>query len=145
MMQIGNIELPIVASVEEDSEAEIDEIKSQLNSVTVKHEPSVKTLNISGYINQELHSEHLTLDEQKQRLIILRKRSKLNNSFVYHSYKGYLLVEEVNFAQNSDSRIVNEFEIIARYFPWPKYYPSKEPFIGGGYSYIYGNIYGETK
>lgn len=122
MMQIGNIELPIVASVEEDSEAEIDEIKSQLNSVTVKHEASVKTLNISGYINQELHSEHLTLDEQKARLNLLRGRDVLDNSFIYQSYKGHLLVEEVNFSQNSDSRIVNEFEIIGRYFPWPKYY-----------------------
>lgn len=145
MIEIGDIELPIIAVVEEDSEAETDEIKSELDSVTVKHEPSVKTLNISGYINQELHSNHYTLDKQKERLNLLRNRDKLNNPFIYQSYKGYLLVEEVNFLQNADSRIVNEFEIVARYFPWPKYYTAKEPFIGGGYGYLYGNLYGETE
>jgi len=145
MIQVGDIELPIVATVEDEEEAEATEIKSELDSVTVKHEPSVKTVGISGYLNQELHSNDLTLDEQKERLNLLRDRSKLNNPFIYQSYKGYLLVEEVNFSQNADSRIVNEFEIVARYFPWPRYYPSKEPFVGGGYGYLYGDLYGETQ
>lgn len=127
MIQVGDIELPIIATVEDEEEAEATEIKSELDSVTVKHEPSVKTLGISGYLNQELHSNNLKLDEQKERLNLLRDRDVLDNSFVYYSYKGYLLVEEVNFSQNSDSRIVDEFEIVARYFPWPKYYPEDEP------------------
>lgn len=127
MIEIGDIELPIVATVEEESEAEEDEIKSELNSVVVKHEPSVKTVTITGYMNEELHSDSLSLDEQKAQLNSLRDKSKLENPFVYQSYKGHLFIQEVNFSQNSDSRIVNEFEIIARYFPWPKYYSEDEP------------------
>jgi hypothetical protein len=121
MIFIGNIELPIVASVEEGSEAEEDEIKSELDSVVVKHEPSVKSVTITGFMNQELHSSSLSLDEQKAQLNSLRDKSKLENTFVYRSYKGHLFIEEVNISQNSNSRIVNEFEIVARYFPWPKY------------------------
>jgi len=129
-MKIGTVELPIISNINEQEQADVSEIKSSLDSVTVKHESSVKTLTITGFINQELHSRQLTIDEQKERLNILRNRSKLNNPFIYKSYKGYLLVEEVNFFQNSNSRIVNEFEIVARYFPWPKYYSSKEPVFG---------------
>jgi len=56
-----------------------------------------------------------------------RRNSKFDNSFTYSDYNGYLLVEEVDFDDNSDSRIVNEVEIIGRYFPWPKYYAGDKP------------------
>lgn len=127
MISIGNVELPIVSSVEEESVANSDEIKSEIDSVVVKHEPSVKTVTISGFLNNELHSSNVSINEQKSNLKSLRKKQKLDNSFNYKQYKGYLLVKETNVEENGDSRIVHEFEIVARYFPWPKYYPESEP------------------
>lgn len=127
MIEIGNVELPIVTSVEELDESEVTEIKSYLDSIPVKHKSSVRTISILGFVNEEIHSENLTLSEQKKELKTLRDKQKLDNPFVYHQYRGYLLVEEVEFNDNSDSRIVNEFEIVARYFPWPKYHSENKP------------------
>lgn len=148
-MKIGDVELPIVSEITPFIEAEVDEIKPLkshsdiIDSVPVKHENSVEEISITGFVNSETHSKHLSISEQKKELKNLRRRNKFVNSIDYKSYYGYLLVEEVNFDDTSDSRIVNEVEIVGRYFPWPKYYPNDKP-INSGYSYIYGDIYGET-
>lgn len=129
MAEIGNVEIPIISSVEDVNEAAIDEIKplNNLDSVTPKHEPGVTTLLIGGYLNEELHSSGDALDEQKESVKSLRGNSPDQNSFVFDDYKGYLLVEEVDLDDNADSKIVKEVEIEARYFPWPKFYPDSEP------------------
>lgn len=132
-MFIGDVELPIVSDIVNSSEANVDEIKplkekgNRMDSVPVKHEASVKTITILGFVNEEIHSQHYSIEEQKEDIKRLRKREKSDNSFDYGSYKGYLLVENVNFVDNGDSRIVNEVEIEARYFPWPKYHPENKP------------------
>lgn len=126
-MNIGNVELAIINSVDESIESELDEIKSEIDSVAVKHEASVPTLTISGFINQEVHSGSLSLKEQENRIRGLRTNTKDQNSIDYREFKGYLLVEEVNFIDENNSRIVKEFEVIARYFPWPKYFAGSEP------------------
>lgn len=144
MMKIGGLLLPIISQVTELDESEVDEIKSQLDSVVVKHESDVTALTISGFLNYDIYNEIinsstvaynkgvynenyygdrniLTVDQQKRALKKLRKSRKEDNDFQYKDYKGHLLVEEVNFIENSDSRIIDEFEITAWYFPWPKY------------------------
>lgn len=132
-MNIGNIELPIVSDIVDASEAEVDEIKANpakgdsIDSVPVKHEPSVQTITILGFINRELHSSQLSLDDQKREIKSLREKGKLDNTIDYKSYKGHLLVENVNVLDDGASRIVDEVEIEARFFPWPKYYPGDEP------------------
>lgn len=128
-MKIGDIEIPILLTVEEGRNSEVDEITplNKLDKVTVNHESKVTALTITGYLNQHLHSQSLTLERQRKEIKKLRNRSKLDNSFTYGDYKGYLLVEEVEIPDNSDSKIVDEVVIEARYFPWPKYYPENEP------------------
>jgi uncharacterized protein YacL (UPF0231 family) len=132
-MKIGDVELPIVSEITPFIEAEVDEIKplkshsDSIDSVPVKHENSVEEITIGGFVNSEVHSQHLSLDEQKEDLKKLRRNSKFDNSFTYSDYNGYLLVEEVDFDDNSDSRIVHEVEIECRYFPWPKYYSGDRP------------------
>lgn len=132
-MFIGDVELPIVSDISEETEAEVEEIKplkskgEEMGSVPVKHEASVKTITILGFVNYETHSQHYSLKEQKEDIKRLRNREKTDNSFNYKKYKGYLLVESVDFLDDGNSRIVNEVEIVARYFPWPKYYPESEP------------------
>lgn len=148
-MFIGDVELPIVSEITPLVETEVDEIKplksysDKIDSVPVKHEPAVLELTITGFVNSEVHNQHLTLNEQKIQLKKLRRRNKFVNAIDYRSYYGYLLVDEVDFNDNANSRIVNEVEIVGRYFPWPKYYSEDEP-ISSGYSYIYGDEYGEN-
>lgn len=133
MVEIGNVEIPIVFSVEEDTEAEVDEIaplpaKDQfVDRVGVKHEAGVIRLEISGYLNVEVHSSNLTLSEQKDEVRKLRGNGVSDNSFEYLDYKGYLLIENVDLTDDSDSRIVNEVVIEATYYPWPKFYSGSEP------------------
>lgn len=126
-MKIGDIELAIVNSIDTSNDAEVDEIKSQLDSIPVKHESSVQSLTILGFMNEELHSQNLSLYEQQNNIRKLRNKEKIDNSIDYDNYKGHLLIEEVNFVEEGESRIVKEFEIEARYFPWPKYYAENEP------------------
>lgn len=128
-MYIGDIEIPIVSDIIDGTDAEVDEIKplkeygNDMDSVPVKHEQGVQTVTILGFLNQELHSEDLTLNEQKAEVRSLRDKTKLDNHIEYKEYKGHLLVENVNILDDGSSRIVDEVEIEARYFPWPKYYP----------------------
>lgn len=129
-MKIGDIELAIVSDIENREQAEVDELKDGFKNIDVtpvKHQSSVETLVISGFMNKEVHSSNLSISEQKNRLKRLRKRNVQENSIDYKEYTGYILVESINFTDNSDSKIINEVEIETRYFPWPKYYPSKEP------------------
>jgi hypothetical protein len=128
-MQIGNVELPIVSAIEDGTEAEVDEIKpfNPLDPVVSKHEAKVPTLTIIGFVNEEMHSSGLTIPEQKQRLKNLRKNDVLDNTFTYDTYKGHLMIENVDFSDNADSKTVNSVEIEARYLPWPKYYEEHEP------------------
>lgn len=129
-MNIGDVELPIVADIEVQEEADVTEIKDgfkHLDSTPVKHSPSVDTIIISGFTNQEVHSGNLSLSEQKSRLKALRKNDVTQNSFTYGEFNGYLLIEDVSFSDTSDSKIINDVEITARYFPWPKYYQEDKP------------------
>lgn len=128
-MKIGTVEIPIVHSIDEGNEAEVDEIAPlhHLDRVAVKHEPSVESLTISGYLNEEMHSGVLTLAEQKEDVKSLRTNDVTENSFNYRDYHGYLLVENVDLTDNLDSKIVNEVVLEVRYFPWPKYYPENKP------------------
>lgn len=132
-MLIGDVEIPIVSDIINLSEAEVEEIKplksygDDIPNVPVKHEASVQSITILGFLNPETHSEHLSLGEQKEAVKSLRDKGKLDNTFTYGQYKGHLLIEDVDFLDDSDSRIVNEVEIVARYFPWPMYYPESEP------------------
>ena len=132
-MFIGDVELPIVSEITPSIEADVDEIKSlgrfgfTIDSVPVKHENTVMELTISGFVNSETHNQHLSIEEQKRELKKLRRKSKMDNFINYKQYKGYLLIEEVNFVDDGSNRIVNAVEIVARYFPWPKYYSGDEP------------------
>ena len=131
-MFIGDVELPIVSEITPLVDAEVDEIRplksydDPIDNVPVKHENTVLELTISGFVNSEIHNQHLSLDEQKRELKSLRKNGKFDNDIDYKKYKGYLLVEDVNFTDDGSSRIVNSVEIVARYFPWPKYYSESE-------------------
>jgi hypothetical protein len=129
MMNIGDIEIPIVYDIVDTSEANDSEIKSlQIDNVEVKHNPSVENIVISGYLNPTIHSENLSIEKQKEQVNKLRKdKDKIDNSINYKDYKGYLLVEDVDLLDENNSRIIHEIQISARYFPWPKYYPNKEP------------------
>jgi len=133
MVQIGNVEIPIVFSIDENTTADVDEIAplpsadATVDHVGVQHEASVKMLTISGYLNQEIHSQDFTLAEQESDVKNLRKNSVTDNSINYFDYKGYLMVENVDVTDISDSRIINEVVIETRYFPWPKFYPESEP------------------
>lgn len=124
-MLIGDVELPIVSDIEQREQSEVNEIKDgykHIDSVAVKHTPSIDTLVISGFLNREMHSNSLNIDEQKREFKALRTNGKLDNWINYKDFTGFLLVESVNFSDTSDSRVITEVEIEARYFPWPKYY-----------------------
>jgi len=126
-MKIGDVELPIVSNIDERKEADVDEIKSYVDSITVKHDPKVRDLIISGFLNKNLHSENLDIDEQKAQLKSIRLKNKMDNTIDFKDFKGHLLIENINIDENSDSRILKNFELECRYFPWPKYFPSDEP------------------
>lgn len=128
-INIGSIELPIVDSVDVTSSATVDELKpsfqeknNSIDSVPVKHEPEVDVLTIVGFVNETEHSQGTSIEQQKQNLKSLRTKGILDNDLNYKDFKGYLLVDGVDFADTNNSRIINEVEITARYFPWPKYH-----------------------
>lgn len=139
-MFIGDVEIPIVGDISDSQESEVDEIKGNnsykynIDSVAVKHESSVPTVTIFGFVNQKLHNQHLSIEEQKKELKKLRERGRIQNPINFKGYYGYLLIEEVDFTDNANSKIVNEVEITARYFPWPKYHTLWEPFSSSIYN-----------
>lgn len=124
-LEIGSVEIPLILQIEEARSAETDELQDAFKNnkpIPVKHEADNIQLIITGYINEEIHSENLSLNEQKREIKSLRKSSKKDNPIDYKGYLGHLLIESVDFIDDGESRIVDEFEIEARYFPWPKYY-----------------------
>ena len=125
-MKIGEIEIPIVSDIIPSKEAEATEIKSDIENVVVKHHSKVQTIVFIGFLNEEVHSENKTIEEQKIDIKKLRTNSVEENSINYKDLKGHLLVEEVDLNDNSDSKIVKEVEITTRYFPWPKYYSESD-------------------
>jgi len=126
-MKIGSVELPIVSNIDEQEQADVSEIKSEIDSVAVKHNSEVRDLIISGFLNKEVHSSSLSIDEQKDEIKSLRLKEKKDNSINFRKYKGYLLVENVNVDENTDSKVIKEIELECRYFSWPKYYLGDEP------------------
>jgi len=126
-MKIGNVELPIVSNIDEQEQADVSEIKSEIDSVAVKHDSEVRDLIISGFLNKEAHTNSLSINEQKDELKSLRLKQKKDNSIDFRNFKGYLVVENVSVDENTDSKIIKEVEIETRYFPWPKYYSGDEP------------------
>jgi hypothetical protein len=129
-MDIGSVELAVVSEIEQRENADVDELKDAfkiIDSTAVKHESGVDRIFIRGFVNEEVHSSNLSLEKQKENLKRLRTNSPSDNSIDYKDYKGYLLIDTVDFTENADSRIVDDVEIIARYFPWPKYFENSEP------------------
>lgn len=124
-VNIGNTELPILSQVEENREGNVEEIKDafkHLDSVAVQHQPDVDLITYSGFLNQEMHSGDKSLAEQKEDFKALRTSDVTDNDINFLDYKGYLLIDDVNFTDNANSAIINEVEVVAYYFPWPKYY-----------------------
>jgi len=126
-MKIGSVKLPIVSNIDEQEQADVSEIKSEIDSVAVKHNSEVRDLIISGFLNKEVHSSSLSIDEQKDEIKSLRLKEKKDNRIDFRNFKGYLLVQSVNVDENTDSKIIKEIELECRYFPWPKYYSGDEP------------------
>lgn len=128
MVKIGDVELPIVSSVNPIDDVEVTEIQpTNTQTVAVKHEAEQTSIVVNGFLNKELHSSSITIGEQKSQVKSLGKNAVLDNSINYRDWKGHLLIENVDFTDTSDSRIINEVEIEAKYFPWPKFYPESEP------------------
>lgn len=132
-MLIGDIEIPIVGEIEESLSADVDEISplppysDSIDHVGVKHEPSVRTVIFTVYLNEELHSDSLSLAEQKSQMKKLRKKKIEQNNINYFGYKGHLSVQDVSFSDNGDSAIINEVEIETRFLPWPKFISESDP------------------
>jgi hypothetical protein len=127
-MKIGTVEIPIVYTIERVGSASVDEIDNLTTGKVVnKHESQIQTITIAGFANEHIHSQQTPLDQQVSEIKGLRDNSADQNSIDYRDYKGHLMVEEVTFSDNSDSKIVKDFEIIAKYLPWPKYYSGSEP------------------
>jgi len=131
-MYIGDIEIPIVFSVEKSKFNEVDEIASfnsynnSVDRVAVKHDSAIKTLVFNCYLNEAIHSTGLSLKKQRQEIKKLCQRNAEENRIDEMGYSGHLLVKNVDLRENGDNSIVNEVEITADYFPWPKYYSEIE-------------------
>jgi len=122
-MMIGDVEIPIVTGIIEMDQTTVDEIKNNdVDNVVVQHEPDMTMLTISGFLNEEVHSSGKTLDEQRKNLKQLREAEFESNTFDYNVYDGFLMIESAQVIENSlDSAILEEVEIEAWYFPYPKY------------------------
>lgn len=132
-MKIGDIVIPIIGSFQVGEEASVEEFSNinspgkDVDNTVVQHESSIDTVTINGFVNEELHPNNLTLSQQKEKIKKLRRRDAIDNPIDYKQYYGYLMVEDVQFVDSADSKIVNEVEIVARYLPWPKYYSDQKP------------------
>jgi len=122
-MMIGDVEIPIVTGIIEMDQTTVDEIKNNdVDNVVVQHEPDMTMLTISGFLNEEVHSSQKTLDDQRKDLKELREADFESNTFDYNVYDGLLMIESAQVIENSlDSAILEEVEIEAWYFPYPKY------------------------
>lgn len=122
-MNIGDVEIPIVTAIIEMDQTTVDEIKNNdVDNVVVQHEPDMTMLTISGFLNREVHSTQKSLSEQREQLKNLRDRDFEANTFDYNVYDGLLMIETAQVIENSlDSAILEEVEIEAWYFPYPKY------------------------
>lgn len=122
-MMIGDVEIPIVTGIIEMDQTTVDEIKNNdVDNVVVQHEPDMTMLTISGFLNKEVHSSQKTLNEQRKDLKQLRERDFESNTIDYNVYDGLLMIESAQVIENSlDSAILEEVEIEAWYFPYPKY------------------------
>jgi hypothetical protein len=129
MIEIGTVEIPIVSTVNPVEESELTEKRGTGNSVNSlnKHTPERTTLIINGFLNQELHSSSFSLDKQKDDLRSLTENSLVENPINYKSWKGHLILESVEIADTSDSRIITEVTLESKFHPWPKFCPESEP------------------
>jgi hypothetical protein len=122
-MMIGDVEIPIVTGIIEMDQTTVDEIKNNdVDNVVVQHEPDMTMLTISGFLNKEVHSSQNSLDGQRKEFKQLRETEFESNTFDYNVYDGLLMIESAQVIENSlDSAILEEVEIEAWYFPYPKY------------------------
>lgn len=129
MLDIGGIEIPIVSEFETEEESSVSEIDSisSIDNIAVKHESALSSVSISGFLNQEVHSDQNSIEKQKSDLKRLRKRDVSENPINFQSYKGHLFIESIDFNESSNSVIVEEVTIEGRFYPWPKFFPENEP------------------
>lgn len=122
-MMIGDIQIPIVSLIQEMNEANVDEIKNNdVGNVVVQHEPDMTMISFGGFLNREAHKDHLPIAEQRKQLETLRERDFENNRFEFRDYDGWLMIENISVIEDSfDSAIVEEVEIEAWYYPYPKF------------------------
>lgn len=127
-MNIGTIEIPIVSEIQEGSSAEYEEFQTyDIESTPVKHSSQPLELTIDGFLNEHLHSNSLTLDEQRNKIRELTDKSVTECSIDYDRYYGHLLIQSVSVDENGDSAIVNAVTVVGEYYPYPKHYSDSEP------------------
>lgn len=132
-MFIGDVEIPLVAEISEQTSVEVDEIYSlpsvenEIDNLAVKHKPSLKILTFTAYLSEFIHSQDLSIEEQKEEAKSLRRQSTEQNSIDFLDYKGHLSIREVDLTSNADSVVVEELTIEAVYHPWPAYFEEQEP------------------
>ena len=123
MIEIGHVEIPIVSQIEEVRECEIDEIKDafkKIDVVPVQHEPSPTSLTIFGFLNEELHSDDLSLEEQRREIKKLRRQT---DTIVldYKDYFGSFLIEDIDLKEDGENKIIRSVEIEGTLHIYPKY------------------------
>lgn len=123
MLEIGDVEIPIVGTIEVGATAEYEEIQPINNDhIGLKHEHEPLEIAVAGFINEHVHSDELSLLEQRQIIRSLRSSDITDNDIEILGNKGHLLVDNVDFTDNLDSKIVDAVEIEGRFLPWPKFY-----------------------
>lgn len=125
--EIGNVHLPIVAEIAIDTDAESSEIKDAFkyhSNQFVKHDPGQSNFTITGFVCalEKIHPDNISIEEQKSRIRGLQRSETVDNFVDDKGFYGHFMVESVNFETDTGSRLIDEVEINAVYFPYPMYY-----------------------
>ena len=128
-MNIGDREVPSIQDIDPEQEQPTEEINpiNLDDPVLVEHAADLTDLDIEGKLVEMLHSDDLSIPQQRQALRALVSTPKARNSIDYQPnttgfhWTGWLSVEEVDAPEDGARANVQEVTISAQYLPYSNY------------------------
>lgn len=120
---IGSVEIPFVSSMDADTNIPESEVKGLhgIPPAVATHQPDNARLTIEFVIAQKVHSQGLSVSQQRQNIQGLAETDQSNNRIQYGDYDGWLAVTNVEFGEETAEPIIQEGAIEAIYLPYEDY------------------------
>lgn len=123
---IGDTEITAITELDPSQGRPSTQVKSlSVAPIQASHQADLEQIGITAMMIQDLHSEELGVDWQKENIKSLMYADPGDQSFSYRDYVGFLNVADVSLPVSGDRANLRTAEISTTYHPANTYRPSR--------------------